>query len=250
MWKDSASRTTFHVGDEEPPVKKLRVENLASHESIPNTATSSYEPEIPQCLENKMENLLAFSSPLMKDEPPCKRRHVEHFMTAETFTETVDISDAHDTKFESPQRFHDDAVSPPTYRSSLLSKGTTQLNIGEPPSMRARVESFMPVTDTAEGHTEATVSSDRIIASSYDSLTILGLKVICNEKEICIPSEIKTKSKIIKVLTETFPDATDILGSVPLDFFTIEALQFKCKSLGLPTHSIKKKLIEQLESLN
>lgn len=250
IWKDSASSTIFHVGDDEPPVKKLRVENSSHHEDITNTATRGSEPKIPQRLDNKMEHLLAFSSLSMKDEPPCKRTRVEHFTTAETFTENVGISDARDTESKSPQRPDDNAVSPPTYRPSLLSKGITQLTVGEPPSKRAKVESSMPAADTAEGHTQATVSSDHIIASSYDCLTVSGLKAICKDKGICIPLEIKTKSKIIELLLETFPDATDILGSVPLVFFTTEALQSKCKSLGLPTHSTKSKLIEQLKSLN
>lgn len=255
----SANNTVFHVGDDEPPVKKPRVENSAHHEEvITSTATPGSEPEIPQRNDNKVGSLPAFSSPPIKDSvsnfgadgPPCKRARAEHFTTAETFTETFDVINAHDTESKKPQRPHDNADSPPAYRPSSLSKGITQLTDGESPSKRAKVKPSKPATDTAERHAEGTVNSDNIIAASYDSLTVSGLKAICKEKGISIPSKIKTKSKIIELLSETFPEATDILGSVPLVLFTTEALQSKCRSLGLPTYSVKCKLIEQLESLN
>lgn len=257
----STNITAFHICDDEPPVKMPRVENSAHYEeAITNTVTRGSEPEIPQRNDNKMASLPAFGSPSMKDsvskfgadEPPCKRACVEHFTTAETFKESVDVIKAHDTESRSPQRPHDNADSPPAYRPTSLSKGITQLTDGEPPSKRAKVEPSKPATlhiDTAVRHAEATNSSDNIIATSYDSLTVSGLKAICKEKGITIPSKIKTKSNIIELLSGTFPDATDILGSVPLVLFTTEALQSKCKSLGLPTHSIKCKLIKQLESL-
>jgi hypothetical protein len=157
-----------------------------------------------------------------------------------------------------------------TARSLAAARMPANFGADEPPCERTLVEYFTTAEtlketfDVINAHdTESksperphedvdspTVFSNIIIAASYDSLTVSGLKTICKEKGITIPSEIKTKSKIIELLSEIFPDATDILGSVPLVLFTTEALQSKCKTLGLPTYCIKCKLIEQLESHN
>ena len=121
---------------------------------------------------------------------------------------------------KSPQRPHDKADSPP---ADSVSKDITQLTVGEPPS-------------------EAPIS--------YHSLTIEGLKEICEKNGISIPREARKKNEIVQLLSKTFPDTTDILVSIPLRLFTIDSLRKKSKSLGLPTHFKKSDLIEQLESCN
>jgi hypothetical protein len=65
---------------------------------------------------------------------------------------------------------------PPLDRPSIVrfQRATHQFTDSESPSKRAKVEPTKSSVDTAESHTA--ISADGTIATSYDSLTVAGLK--------------------------------------------------------------------------
>lgn len=137
----------------------------------------------------------------------------------------------------------EDTVKQTEETAEQLPKETEPEATSKQPEANERSEATTQQPEAAEY-----VAND-ITNMTFDSLVFKRLKELCQEQGISVPKGAKKKSEFVSLLAERFPAPRLIMTEQPLVSFTKEALETKCRDLGISDTGSKTKLVERLEAL-
>ena len=112
-------------------------------------------------------------------------------------------------------------------------------------TVTSREESEELIDDDSVSATTPVVDSTLM---TFESLTCNRLKELCNEYDIAIPKGSKKKPVFVALLMDEFSSPLSIMEQESLESFTKEALETKCRNLGIPDTGSKSKLVHRLEA--